>query len=45
LPTERRQLEGIARILEYPKGGAAMLETDYLASTRRSRTVFEKLFY
>jgi glutamate-ammonia-ligase adenylyltransferase len=45
LPTDRRQLEGIARILEYPKGGAAMLETDYLASTRRSRTVFEKLFY
>lgn len=45
LPTERRQLEGIARILEYPKGGAAMLETDYLASTRRARTVFEKLFY
>ena len=45
LPTERRQLEGIARILEYPKGGAAMLETDYLASTRRSRTVFERLFY
>ncbi len=45
LPTDRRQLEGIARILEYPKGGAAMLETDYLSSTRRSRTVFEKLFY
>jgi glutamate-ammonia-ligase adenylyltransferase len=45
LPTDRRQLEGIARILEYPKGGAAMLETDYLASTRRARTVFEKLFY
>lgn len=45
LPTDRRQLEGIARILGYPKGGAAMLETDYLASTRRARTVFERLFY
>lgn len=45
LPTERRQLEGIARILEYPAGGAAMLETDYLASTRKARSVFEKLFF
>ena len=45
LPTDRRQLEGIARILEYPKGGASSLETEYLASTRRARTVFEKLFY
>ncbi|CAB4689254.1 MAG: bifunctional [glutamine synthetase] adenylyltransferase/[glutamine synthetase]-adenylyl-L-tyrosine phosphorylase [Actinobacteria bacterium] len=45
LPTDRRQLEGIARILEYPKGGASTLETDYLASTRRARMVFEKLFY
>jgi glutamate-ammonia-ligase adenylyltransferase len=45
LPTDRRQLEGIARILEYPAGGAARLEEDYLAFTRRARMVFERLFF
>jgi glutamate-ammonia-ligase adenylyltransferase len=45
LPTDRRQLEGIARILEYPQGSAAKLEEDYLASTRRARMVFERLFF
>ena len=45
LPTDRRQLEGLARILEYPAGGAAQLEEDYLAHTRRARMVFERLFF
>lgn len=45
LPTDRKQLEGMARILEYPRGGASALEEDYLAYTRRARMVFEKLFY
>jgi glutamate-ammonia-ligase adenylyltransferase len=45
LPTDRKHLEGIARILEYPAGSAAQLETDYLASTRRARSVFERLFF
>jgi glutamate-ammonia-ligase adenylyltransferase len=45
LPTDRKQLEGLARILEYPAGGAAQLEEDYLAHTRRSRMVFERLFF
>jgi glutamate-ammonia-ligase adenylyltransferase len=45
LPTDRKHLEGIARILEYPAGSAAQLETDYLASTRRARAVFERLFF
>lgn len=45
LTTDRRQLEGIARILEYPRGSASQLEQDYLAFTRRSRMVFERLFY
>ena len=45
LPTDRRHLEGIARILEYPAGSASQLETDYLASTRRARAVFERLFF
>ena len=45
LPTDRRQLEGLARILEYPAGSATKLEEDYLAFTRRSRMVFERLFF
>jgi glutamate-ammonia-ligase adenylyltransferase len=45
LPNDRRQLEGLARILEYPKGSASALEQDYLAFTRRARSVFERLFF
>jgi glutamate-ammonia-ligase adenylyltransferase len=45
LPTDRQQLEGMARILEYPPGSATQLEEDYLAFTRRSRMVYERLFY
>jgi len=45
LTTERRQLEGMARILEYPRGSASALEQDYLAFTRRARSVFERIFY
>ena len=45
LPTDRRQLEGVARLLEYPPGSATRLEEDYLAVTRRARAVFERGFY
>lgn len=45
LPVDRKQLEGIARLLGYPRGGASSLEEDYLATTRRSRMVFERLFF
>ena len=45
LPTDRRKLEGIARILEYPRGSASALEEDYLAQTRRARMVFDRLFF
>lgn len=45
LPTDRRQLEGLARILEYPPHSASALEEDYLAFTRRARMVFERLFF
>ena len=45
LPLDRRQLEGMARILEYPRGSASALEEDYLAHTRRSRQVFERVFF
>lgn len=45
LPTDRLQLDGIARMLEYPPGSASELEEDYLRATRRSRRVFERRFY
>jgi glutamate-ammonia-ligase adenylyltransferase len=45
LPVDRKQLDGIARILEYPRGSAAQLEQDYLSHTRRARAVFERIFY
>ncbi|TPW70856.1 bifunctional [glutamine synthetase] adenylyltransferase/[glutamine synthetase]-adenylyl-L-tyrosine phosphorylase [Schumannella sp. 10F1B-5-1] len=45
LPTDRQQLEGVARLLEYPAGGASALDEDYLRTTRLARQVFETLFY
>jgi len=45
LPLDRAQLEGIARLNGYPRGGASGVEQDYLAATRRGRAVFEKLFF
>ena len=45
LPTDRQQLEGIARLLEYPPGSASALDEDYLRTTRLARQVFEKRFY
>jgi glutamate-ammonia-ligase adenylyltransferase len=44
LPTDRRQLEGIARMLEYEPGSASVLEEEYLAATRRARAVYERVF-
>jgi glutamate-ammonia-ligase adenylyltransferase len=45
LPVDRVQLDGVARLLEYPPGSASALEQDYLAVTRRARAVFERSFY
>ncbi|MET0991187.1 MAG: bifunctional [glutamine synthetase] adenylyltransferase/[glutamine synthetase]-adenylyl-L-tyrosine phosphorylase [Lacisediminihabitans sp.] len=45
LPTDRQQLDGVARLLEYPPGSASRLEEDYLRVTRLARAVFEKRFY
>lgn len=45
LPTDRNQLEGVARILNYPPGSATRLEDDYLRTTRLARQVFERVFY
>src|SRR5690606_21342672 len=33
LPTDRQQLEGVARLLEYPPGSASRLEETYLRTT------------
>ncbi len=45
LPTDRAQLEGVARLMGYPAGGASRLEEDYLRTTRLARQVFERGFY
>ena len=45
LPTDRRQLDGIGRLLGHAPRSATQVEEDYLAATRRARRVFEKLFY
>ncbi|GGK86050.1 glutamate-ammonia-ligase adenylyltransferase [Salinibacterium xinjiangense] len=45
LPTDRQQLDAIARLMEYPPGSASRLEEDYLRVTRLARQVFEKRFY
>lgn len=45
LPTDRPQLEGVARLMGYPSGGASRLEEDYLRTTRLARQVFERGFY
>ena len=45
LPSDRQQLDGIARIMGYPPGSASQLEDDYLRLTRRARQVFELRFY
>ncbi len=45
LPTDRPQLEGVARLMGYPGGGASQLEEDYLRTTRLARQVFERGFY
>lgn len=44
LPVDRNQLEVVARILGFSPGSAAELEEQYLATTRKSRQVFEELF-
>ena len=45
LPKDRLQLEGVARLLEYPLGSATQFEEDYLRTTRLARQVFEREFY
>ena len=45
LPLDRRDLDGIGRILEYPPHSATQVEEDWLRTSRRARRAFEKLFY
>lgn len=45
LPTDRQQLDGIARLMGYPPGSATLLDDDYLRVTRLARVVFEARFY
>jgi glutamate-ammonia-ligase adenylyltransferase len=44
LPFDRHKLEAMARILDFEPDSATEFEERYLAVTRRSRAVFQKLF-
>ncbi|MCL2516449.1 MAG: bifunctional [glutamine synthetase] adenylyltransferase/[glutamine synthetase]-adenylyl-L-tyrosine phosphorylase [Microbacteriaceae bacterium] len=45
LPVDRVQLDGVARLMGYPRRSASRLEEEYLGVTRRARAVFERGFY
>jgi glutamate-ammonia-ligase adenylyltransferase len=45
LPSDLRDLDGIARIVGYPVGSAARIVDDYQRRTRRARAVVERVFY
>jgi len=45
LPADRRRLDGIGRLLEYPPRSASRVEEDWMRAARLSRRVFEKQFY
>ncbi|MCC4907278.1 bifunctional [glutamine synthetase] adenylyltransferase/[glutamine synthetase]-adenylyl-L-tyrosine phosphorylase [Microbacterium sp. cx-59] len=45
LPTDRRRLDGIGRLLEYPERSASAVEEDWMRVSRVARRVFEKQFY
>jgi len=45
LPSDRAGLEGAARLMGFPPRSASALEETYLRVTRRSRSVFERVFY
>jgi glutamate-ammonia-ligase adenylyltransferase len=45
LPSDLRELSGVARVLGYPPGAAGSLVDDYRRATRRARTVVEQVFY
>lgn len=45
LPDSASELDQVARLLGYDAGHGVELENHYLETTRRSRKVFERLFY
>jgi glutamate-ammonia-ligase adenylyltransferase len=45
LPSDLRQLSGIARLLGYPPGATGTLDDDYRRATRRARAVVNEVFY
>jgi glutamate-ammonia-ligase adenylyltransferase len=45
LPTDLRELSGIARVLGYPPGAAGSMIEDYRKTTRRARTVVDEVFF
>src|SRR5690625_845711 len=45
LPTNRDQLEALARWTGYDAGEVGEFEDDYLRITRHARAVFERVFY
>ncbi|MGH8892166.1 MAG: hypothetical protein ACRDWY_02490, partial [Actinomycetes bacterium] len=45
LPTDLRELSGVARVLGYPPGASGTLVDDYRRATRRARTVVDGVFY
>nr|WP_205709403.1 bifunctional [glutamine synthetase] adenylyltransferase/[glutamine synthetase]-adenylyl-L-tyrosine phosphorylase [Kineococcus siccus] len=45
LPTQRRDLDGLARLFGFDPGSSAEFEELYLRTTRRARGVVERVFY
>ncbi|HSR25626.1 MAG TPA: bifunctional [glutamine synthetase] adenylyltransferase/[glutamine synthetase]-adenylyl-L-tyrosine phosphorylase, partial [Candidatus Eisenbacteria bacterium] len=45
LPTDVRELSGVAIVLGYPPGAAGTMVDDYRRATRRARTVVDGVFY
>jgi [glutamine synthetase] adenylyltransferase / [glutamine synthetase]-adenylyl-L-tyrosine phosphorylase len=45
LPTDVRELAGVARAVGYPPGSTGAVVEDYRRTTRRARAVVEKIFY
>ena len=45
VPTDLREMSGVARVLGYPPGAAGVMVEDYRRATRRGRAVVDGVFY